>query len=374
MKKLLFVINNLNGGGAEKALLVLTKILKKENYDITILLIEREGVYIKEAEKEFKILSIFKKRNIFNRIEIFRKINTAYRIYFIKYFYKYILEKKLQNNYDIVISFLEGVSTELISKIENIKKVAWVHTDLSKNNIHFNLKEQRKMYEKIDKIVCVSNDTREKFLNLHPYYNEKITVIYNYIDKNEIINKSLEQEMTKDKNLIKIISVGRLSKEKGHNLLLEALTKINLLNKNYEVEILGEGTERKEYEKYISENTLNDKVKLLGFKKNPYPYIKNADIFIMPSYYEGYPLVLCEAMILGKAIISSDCGSALEILENGKYGMLFKKGNSLDLKYQMEKMINFDNNIGLYSDLSKLGSQNFDKEVILKKIKNLFEN
>lgn len=374
MKKLLFVINNLNGGGAEKALLVLAKILKKENYDITILLIEREGIYIKEAEKEFKILNIFNKRNIFNKIKIFRKINTAYRIYFIKYFYKYILEKKLQKNYDVVISFLEGISTELISEIKNMKKIAWIHTDLSKNNIHFSLKEQRKMYEKIDKIVCVSNDTKEKFLNLHSCYNKKTVVIYNYIDKDEIIDKSLEKKISKNKNLIRIISVGRLSKEKGHNLLLEALTNINLPNKNYEVEILGDGVKRKEYEKYILENNLNDKVKLLGFKKNPYLYIRNADIFIMPSYYEGYPLVLCEAMTLGKAIISSDCGSALEILENGKYGMIFKKGDSLDLKYKIEKMININDHVKLYSVLSKLGSQNFDKEKILKNIKNLFKN
>lgn len=93
MKRLLFVITSLNGGGAEKALLTLTKVLKRKGYKITILLIEKEGFYLKEAETEFKILNIFEKRNIFNKIKIFRKINTAYRIYFIKYFYKYILEK-----------------------------------------------------------------------------------------------------------------------------------------------------------------------------------------------------------------------------------------------------------------------------------------
>lgn len=230
------------------------------------------------------------------------------------------------------------------------------------------------MYKKIDKIVCVSDNTKENFLKLHPYYREKVTVIYNYIDRNEIIERSLDEQIISNKNLIKIISVGRLSKEKGHNLLLQALSKINLLDKNYKVEILGEGAEREKYEKYILENKLNSKIKLLGFKKNPYPYIKSADIFIMPSYYEGYPLVLCEAMILGKAIISSDCGSALEILAGGKYGLLFKKGDSLDLKYQIEKMINVVDNIKKYSNLSILGSKNFDKEKILKNIENLFKN
>lgn len=374
MKRLLFVVNSLNGGGAEKALLTLLRILKEEGYDITILLIEKEGVHIKEAEKEFKVLNIFKKRSFLNKIMILKKINSAYRIYLIKYFYKYILEKKLQNNYDVVISFLEGVSTELISRIKSIKKIAWIHTDLSKNNVHFNLKEQKKMYKEIDKIVCVSNDTKKNFLSLHPYYKEKVSVIYNYIDKNEIINKSIEEKIAKNEDLIKIISVGRLSKEKGHNLLLEALSQISLPDKNYKIEILGEGIEREKYEKYILDNNLCNKIKLLGFKKNPYPYIKSADILIMPSYYEGYPLVLCEAMILGKAIISSDCGSATEILENGKYGVLFKKGDSLDLRYQIEKMVNTVGNIKLYSNLSKLGSQNFDKEKILKNIKNLFEN
>lgn len=375
MKKILFSINNLQGGGAEKLLIDVVQNLNSR-YKIDILLIEKEGVYIEEIKNSNQIISIFGKRKKWNKIKILRKINTAYRIFYIKFFYKYIIKNKIADKYDVIIPFLEGVTTELFSKLKSTSIISWVHTDLNNVNTHFSRSEEKKMYENSNKIVCVSDQIKKSFIKRHPYYQNKVIVIKNLIDTEKIKVKSLESKKEINvgiKEYNKIVSVGRLSIEKGHNILLEAINNLVKKGIKVQVDILGIGNKYGEYSNYIQENKLENNINLLGFKKNPYPYIKDADIFILPSYVEGYPLVLCEAMVLGKCIISSNTLGGEEILENGKYGLLFEKGQAKDLEKVILKVLGNKEKILEYSEKVKIGAKKFKKEIIINEIIKIIE-
>ena len=282
------------------------------------------------------------------------------------------LIKKLKNrNYDVEIAFLEGNSTVLIAnRNSRAKKISWIHTDLLKHRV-INKSLEKKSYEKMDKVICVSEDSKKSLLKLYPELENKVQVICNPIDQNNILQKANEK-LKFNKKKINMITIGRLIKIKGYDILLQSHNKLIKKGIEYNLIILGEGEERKNLEKYIKQNNLENNTQLLGFKENPYPYLKQADIFVSASRYEGYPLVLCEAICLGKPIIATNCTGPKEILENGKYGLIAEVENVEDLAEKMEELILDKKLREKYSDLSKERARIFNIKKTLEEIESLF--
>ena len=175
-------------------------------------------------------------------------------------------------------------------------------------------------------------------------FNIKSSFIYNPLNKTEIINKSkIKTKNYFKKNVkLKIICVGRFVDQKDQITLLKALNLIKS-NVKFETLLLGEGKMLDKYKLFIKENSLRNKVKLIKFQKNPYPIIKQSNIVVLSSKYEGLPNILLEGLLLKKYIISSNCPTGpKEILDNGSGGDLFKVGNydELAIKFQnFEKKI-----------------------------------
>ena len=375
-KKILFVIDTLKGGGAEKVLYDILKNMDLLKYKTEIFLIKNEGFYIKKIkELGVEINYLFNERkDLFNNI-LYKKTKSMI-IKILRYFYcKYpFLIKKMRNiNYDVEIAFLEGYSTVLIAnRKNNSKKIAWVHIDLEKHKM-ISRKLERVSYRKVDQIICVSDDSKKSILNLYPENISKVQVIYNPIDKKNILKKASDKiEFSFDKNKINIITIGRLTYQKGYDILLQAHNELIKEGLDYNLIILGEGGEKSNLEKYINENNLENYTQLLGFKENPYPYLKEADIFVSSSRYEGYPLVLCEAVCLGKSIIATDCTGPKEILENGKYGLIAEVENVEDLAEKIKKLILDKELRKKYSVLSKERAEIFNIKKALEEIENLF--
>lgn len=374
MKKILFVTESLDKGGAEKVLYDILRNIDLSKYKIDILLFENKGIYIEKVEK----LGIFvnyifnERKDLINNI-IYRKCKSMI-ISIIKYFYSYypFFIKDLRNKkYDTEIAFLEGHSGILVSnRKNNSKKISWIHTDLLKHRV-INKKSELNAYLKMDKIICVSENSKISLLKLYPELINKIEVIFNPIDKENILKNS-QENINLEKNKINVITIGRLIKIKGYDILLQAHNKLIKEGLDYNLIILGEGLERNNLEKYIKENNLENKTQLLGFKENPYPYLKKSDIFISSSRYEGYPLVLCEAICLEKPIIATNCNGSKEILENGKYGILTEIENVEDLAKKMKEMILNKTLRQKYSNLSKERAEKLDMEKVIKEIINLF--
>lgn len=204
-------------------------------------------------------------------------------------------------------------------------------------------------------------------------FNLKVNCIFNPLNKKEIIkNSNLKSNygfLKSQNKYLKILNIGRLTKQKDQITILKTM---NILKKkiNFRLLILGSGVEKNNLEKFINRNNLNDFVKLQEFVKNPYPIIKQTDIFILSSKYEGLPNVLLEAASLKKMIFSTNCPTGpKEILLNGKGGFLFKIGNYIELA----KKINF-----YYKNKNKFGSKikhaynNLDRYDFKKNLKKYF--
>ena len=333
MKKIIFFIPNLDGGGAEKVLVNLVNYLDKSKYNITVLTLFNKGINKKYLKDDIKY------KYIFNRN--FRGNSIILKLFSPQFLYK----KFIQDEYDILIAYLEQVPTRIFAgcKDTNVKKIAWVHTEVKDLKVFlkpFRSKDELIWcYKQYNKIICVSNDVKNSLVK-YTGINKDIEVKYNVIDNKEIINKGKEEieEINYDENKINLIIVGRLTRVKGHERLLNVYKRIideNILN--HHLYILGEGEERNKLENYIEQNNLHNYITLLGYKENPYNYIKKSDLLICSSYREGFSTVVVESLILETAVITTRCSGMDEILECGKYGAIVD--NNEEALYQGLKKI-----------------------------------
>lgn len=366
MKKVLFLIKSLEGGGAEKVLLNYLIGLNNQNIDITVKTVFNIGIYINQLPSNVRYETIIKKPTKF-KMRVVHNLLTYLPDFMLR---KIFLNK---NTYDIEISFLEGNQCKLISSApKNIKKIAWIHQDISKlkeNLTGFkNFKCEFNCYKKFDKIICVSNDVKNNF---EKKFKNKIpaSTIYNPINTNDIISKA--GDIKKDYSVIRICSIGRLVEAKRFDRLIEVTKNLKNLGYNIKTTILGEGILRDKLEKMIDLLELNNNVELIGFQENPYSYLASSDIFICTSDNEGFSLVVAEALVLGIAVISTNCSGPTELLENGKYGKIVGKSTSA-LTDAVVNMIEKEE-IKKYSNLAKERSKIFDMQTSMIQLLKLME-
>ena len=315
MIKILFFIETLSGGGAEKVLQNLVNNMDIEKFDITVQTVWKEdpdGLLNKNIKYKYIYPCYSKLNNYKYRLSILLK--TIYPLH-------------IKDSYDIEVAYLECGATKVSSTSTNkkAKKIAWVHCDLSKkiSDINEFKKKSIKWYKKFDKIVCVSRDVETSFKGI--YGNEFNTeVIYNVIDDCSIREKANEnvEVFSFDEKIPTIVSVGRLSPEKRFDRLIDAhkaLLDDGVLNK---LLIIGEGDEREKLEQIIKASDVQKTVTLSGFKSNPYPYIKKADLLACSSDYEGFSSFVAEGLILGKAIVTTNCTGMEELLGSSQYGII----------------------------------------------------
>ena len=351
-KKILFGITSLGLGGAERVLVDISNKLC-EKYDITIFSIYDKGELKKELNKNIKFKSLYDCR--YDELSKIQKMWIPIKILL---FSKFIYNKKIKQDYDIEISFLEGPITRLFATQNNkTKKIAWIHNDIKRvfgSGIKSKLKRNidEKTYKKYNDLVFVSNDNMEKFQEIYNDINtENMHVIYNYIDSELVIKKSkdyinFENHFGQSDEKI-FVTVCRLVKQKALDRLIKIHSKLIKNGYKHKFYIIGDGPEKENLKSLIEQENVKETFILLGKKENPYPYIKQADYFCLLSYFEGYGMVLEEAKILNKKIIITDT-AARESIEG------YKKGIILD---------NFDD--GIYNGLLKIIKldENNDEEI-----------
>lgn len=340
MKTILFVVENLSGGGAEKVLLTLVKNLSKKKYNITVYTIVNTGVYVEEIQKYCTVKYALKDYNEYSivgkfyykiKYQMIYKLNTSL-------VYKCLIKDK----FDIEIAFVEGFDTKFVSAStnKNSKKYAWVHTDMNINNsadeVYHNFVEHRDVYKQYNKIIAVSNSVKQSFENKFNIHN--VFVQLNPVDENDIIEKSKEFAVKKNKDL-QLISIGRLVTQKGYDRLLKVLLKLKNQNyANFNVWILGCGEKEIEYNNFIKENGLEDFIKILGFKKNPYPYILASDAFICCSRAEGFNTAATESLILEKPIFTVNCSGMSELFGQFECGIIVENSDE-QLELLLKKIL-----------------------------------
>lgn len=324
--KLLFLIESLSGGGAEKVLSVLLKHLDKTKFDITLCTIVDTGIYAEEVKKYVKYTSVLgnlQKKNLLGKIVYKILIMFIYRILPSQLIYTLFIPKKN----DIEIAFVEGFCTKILSHSTNKKaqKIAWAHTDLINNHwitsIYKNKQDEKQSYQKYNKIIGVSNTATTAIKQLYNINNA--VTLYNPIESDNIIEKSKEFIALPSKTqTIRMATVGRFVPQKAYDRLLRVIKRLYEDGYSIELWILGDGEQRPMLKEYINTHSLNEIVTLWGFQKNPYPYLKHSDIFVCSSVSEGYSTAVTEALILELPVITTACSGMDELLLNGKCGLI----------------------------------------------------
>lgn len=357
--KITFVINNLNGGGAERILVNILNNIDRDKFIPRLFLFEYEGDFINNLKKDIEIGWGIKPKNDNKIVKIF-----------LKYIYRSTVgRRKLKNflkNDDIVVAFLEKLTTYNVAKVikkSNIASIAWLHNNINEFSI-INKFLSKRYYKKYDKIFCVSNECTFLAKNYLNDESNKIETIYNPIDINEIINKSMLESKFKLPDGKNIIAIGRLNRQKGFDILVEAFSKLEYSNTN--LIILGEGEEREKLEEKISGLKLKDRVYLPGFVDNPYAVLKGADLFVLSSRFEGLPTVLIEALALEKKIVSTKCSGSSEILLDGKFGCLVEVESVDDLANGINNLLKdkYEFKSGI------IRANDFNKVKIISKLEN----
>lgn len=310
-KNLIFFMPFIDRGGVEKNLLLIANYFSKKISNIKV------------------CTSSLNKRKIFNKnikflspsIDAPEKINIR-----IKYFLcLYTLFKFLCSNKNtVVFTFQANIYCVLICKILNVKVIVRSNSSPSGWNHNFLKKFFYKLImSKADKIIVNSFDFKKE---MDKRYKIKTKCILNPFEFKKIKkNSNIKIGKIYSNNVLKLISVGRLTFQKDFTTLIKA---IKLVKTRVELLIIGKGKEKENITKIINDNNLNDRIKLLGYQKNPFKFIKQSDIFILSSVFEGSPNVLVEAQFLKKFIISTDCPTGpREILKNGELGSLVKIGD-----------------------------------------------
>ena len=249
----------------------------------------------------------------------------------------------IKGDYDIEVAYLECGATKIMAASTNkqAKKAAWVHCDLelkSEDPAAFSRKAA-KWYRSFDRVVCVSQNVKDSFDRMFGA-SEKSLVLYNTIDDAEIRNQAnMTLPEMPPKRKTTVVTVGRLTHQKGYDRLLIIHKLLVHMGFDYDLWILGEGEDREKLEGYIMENQLSDSVKLFGYCANPYPYIRDADLLVCSSRYEGFSTFVTEGIILGKPVVTTDCTGMREMLGDSKYGLIVDNTEDA-LLAGMRKMLN----------------------------------
>ena len=345
-KRIMFLLAAFDKGGIEKVTLDIANNLDPQRYDITIYTIWYGGHCQSLLKPHIKVKPFFFKkyvRGIIRLIDILPP-HILYKLF-------------IKEKYDVEIAAGDGECSKIVSgsNNRNSKKIAWIHMDVVKRGSmmkEFGNKETaKKIYNKFNQIVCVSEVCKEQFIKKFGKYNNIVT-IYNPIPKSEIIRKANEEvtDINFNRDEVNVVTVGRLVKQKGYDRLIRCCSRlINKDNIKFKVYIIGEGNERSNLEKMIYENNLTDSVKLIGFRDNPYKYIKKADIYVLSSYDESFSLVVGEAIILEKVIVATECAGINEWLCDNKYGLMCNN-NEDDLYKALKQVLS---NSKLYNYYSK---------------------
>lgn len=363
--KILFVIWALNTGGAEKSLINLLLNIDKERYEIELLLFQKDSILldkvpcninIVETPKEVQFLN---NRSIKKMIKNFNLKGLIYRLRYLLLYknkaissynkdqilWQYVWSKcvlPINRTYDVAVAYMHSIpSYYVIDKVEAKNKILWVHHDYSKlnSNISFDFE----YFKKANAVVTVSNTCRDILCKEFPKLKDKFRVLSNINSATSIKKLSsafmpIEYLEAIQKEIPILISIGRLHEVKGFDLAVEAASILKEKGIFFKWYIIGDGELKQNLLEKITLNKLDKYVYLLGRRENPYPYIKYASIVIQTSRNEGKSIVLDEAKILCKPIISTNYESVKDQIEVGVTGILTNIA-ALDISKSIELLI-----------------------------------
>lgn len=354
MKKILIVISCLGVGGGERSLINLLNMFDYSKYEVDLLLLGDGGPLVKQIPSNVNILKkpnelqflynkfgltdILKKKviktvcvryigTVISRIKE-SNINRAKQFRW-EHFYSKYLKNKIAG-YSTVFAYMNDDAMYYVSEyVEASNKIAWIHNDYYA--MGYDAEMDKKHFKNFNTIVTISDECLRILKEVFPSESYKFKMIPNLSSRKIIEEQSrafIPKEYKNEKR-IKLLSVGRLSEQKGYDMALDAAEYLKKKKINFCWFILGDGELREKIEKGIRQKQLQDVVKLLGIRENPYPYIAQCDIFVQPSRFEGKSVVLDEARILCKPIVVTNYTTVYDQIDKKNGCIVEMNGKSI---------------------------------------------
>lgn len=366
MKRVLFLIDSLRGGGAEKVLVNLLNNINTDEFDVTVETMFFNGVNAEKLSPEIKLFC----RNA----PYFKGVSHVMKYIPEKLLYRYFIGRE---KYDVIVAYMHGAPAKVVSGCTDgdIKKYAWIHTKIGNGStvfkFHKSKQESVESYARFDKIVAVSEDVKKRF-DEETGLGNKTIVIYNTNDVERIKSLSAE-DYSFDSDGFHICTLGRLSGEKGFDRLVRIAERLKADGLNFDIHILGKGQERDSLTQMIEQKNLKDTVFLDGYSENPYRVLARSDLFVCSSLNEGLSTALSEAVILGVPCVSTDVSGAKEVLGyNNEYGIVTENDED-DLYKALYGMLTDKKLYEKYSESVKLRKSFFDVKKTVGDVEKLLE-
>lgn len=310
----LFILPSLNGGGSERVITTLLHVIDRERFAVTLVLLQHQGDYIDDIPPYIDTINLdvshgryapFKLLKLFKREKPDIVLSTLGFL-------------------NVVISLIIPFASKNITFIARESNTVSIKNKQEKYPRLFNFL-YRHFYSNFDRVIAQSHYMKNDLVDHYRIPEKMINVILNPVDIDRITTLSSVEEQPFAHDRINLLSVGSLTHQKGYDLLLEAVA---LLNDTFHLTILGKGPLENELTRIASDLNISERVTFRGFETNPYKFMKNADILILSSRYEGLPNVVLEANLCGLPVIAFDSpGGTGEIIENGFNGVLVEDGN-----------------------------------------------
>jgi len=347
-KKLLFVIPSLAAGGGERSLVNLLAQIDHDAYQVDLALLSQEGIFLELLPKEVQLVQLtgsyqqfimpigsalkhFVKRGMaslaIKRI-MFSFMNRTGKKIGVReqQSWKYIAPSmdRINKRYDAAIGFLEKSSIYFcVEKVDAAKKIGWIHNDYDK--LGLDAAFDHPFFEQLDHLVTVSDECAAVLKHRFDGQRDKVSVIHNIVSPaviHYLSNKAEANVYGRSGNEVVICSIGRLHPQKGFDIAIEACGKLVAQGVNVQWHVIGEGEEREKLAGMIARLGLKKHFHLLGLKTNPYPYIRQADIYAQTSRFEGKSIAVDEAKILQKPILITNFSTAMDQITDGKEGVI----------------------------------------------------
>lgn len=367
-KRFLFLYGPLNGGGAERVLLDVLRNFDYTKNEIHLCLICGGGILIDEVPSQVIKHEMWSGYTLGYKLAYRASLKLGWHGLIRHQFHKIM---DASGDFDVVISFLEGMPLRIhyLLDIKKGKQVTWVHCDLLRfpyTDSQFRAGEQLAAYNAMDTVVCVAQDTKRAFKERFPQCTAQAKVIYNPIDISKVEYMGAEETIKNEH--FTIVMMGRLTPpKKTERFALIAKRFKEMGRSDLLFQWIGDGELRGEMEQQIRDLGVEDMVQILGFKRNPFPYVKSADMMFCCSGYEGFCLAICEAMVLGVPVVSTKTSGPIEIIDNDKYGVLCDHDEE-SMFNAVLKMVNDAELRKYYTEVGKERVRKYAAEECMKQI------
>lgn len=347
--KILIYIPQLIFGGAEKVLVSFSNELVSRGHQVEVLELYEKGLLKPQfdsrvtfdaicskayTEKYYASLAQVKQKPLLLGKLVFSKI-VGYR----RFAEKLAAGRYVGREFDVAINYLETESPEfLLKNVKAGKYIQWLHIDIANMEHPEDADRFRDVWGRMDGIVCVSEYARQNFIHRYPELEAKTHLIYNFYNTDTIRSQGQKSCILPGMKPA-LLSVGRMTEQKKYLRFLDVLARLQKEGYSFSWHILGEGIQRPEIEEKIRALGLDRRVFLHGVTDNPYRYMKNCDLFVLPSGWEGFPTVTVEAKILGCPVLATDVSGIREQLIHGKTGWIVENNEEAiyeGLKYLLQ--------------------------------------